>query len=107
MGSAAEVSKKKEELKEKEIKTEEKQKKPEKKRKKKPKVKRLTPNAIIKRIKFGETGVSCVVDSFGEDRPEVFSEEPCGVKCYAVANSNFSFVTRGKRTGAKNFSGYK
>src|SRR4030066_143683 len=46
-----------------------------KERKKKPKVKRLTPNAIIKRIKFGETGVSCVVDSFGEDGPEVFSEE--------------------------------
>jgi hypothetical protein len=46
-----------------------------KKRKKKPKVKKLTPNAIIKKIKFGETGVSCVVDSFGEDGPEVFSEE--------------------------------
>lgn len=47
----------------------------EKKRKKRPRVKKLTPNAIIKRIKFGETGVSCVVDSFGEDGPEVFSEE--------------------------------
>lgn len=46
-----------------------------KKKKKKPKVKKLTPNAIIKKIKFGETGVSCVVDSFGEDGPEVFSEE--------------------------------
>jgi len=49
--------------------------KPKRKKKKKPKVKQLTPNAIIKRIKFGETGVSCVVDSFGEDGPEVFSEE--------------------------------
>lgn len=48
---------------------------PEKKRKKKPRVKRLTPNAIIKRMKFGETGVSCVVDSFGEDGAEAFSEE--------------------------------
>jgi hypothetical protein len=48
---------------------------PEKKKKKKPKVKRLTPNAIIKRMKFGETGVSCVVDSFGEEGPEAFSEE--------------------------------
>lgn len=75
IGSAAEVSKKKEGLKEEEVKTEEKPKQLEKKRKKKPKVKRLTPNAIIKRIKFGETGVSCVVDSFGEDGPEVFSEE--------------------------------
>jgi hypothetical protein len=46
-----------------------------KKRKKKPRVKSLTPNAIIKKIKFGETGVSCVVDSFGEEGPEVFSEE--------------------------------
>ncbi|MGO9613731.1 MAG: ATP-binding protein [Dissulfurispiraceae bacterium] len=49
--------------------------KTKKKRKKKPIVKQLTPNAIIKRIKFGETGVSCVVDSFGEDGSEVFSEE--------------------------------
>ena len=74
MGRAAEISKKKEGPKEEEVKVE-KQKITEKKRKKKPKVKRLTPNAIIKRIKFGETGVSCVVDSFGEDGPEVFSEE--------------------------------
>jgi pyruvate-formate lyase-activating enzyme len=48
---------------------------PEKKRKKKPKVRRLTPNAIIKKMKFGETGVQCVVDSFGEDGAEAFSEE--------------------------------
>jgi hypothetical protein len=48
----------------------------EKKKKKiKPKVKRLTPNAIIRKIKFGQAGVSCVVDSFGEDGSEVFSEE--------------------------------
>jgi hypothetical protein len=47
----------------------------EKKRKKKPRVRRLTPNAIIKKMKFGETGVQCVVDSFGEDGPEAFSEE--------------------------------
>jgi hypothetical protein len=75
IGSAAEVSHKKEGLKDEEVKVEKKPKVPEKKRKKKPKVKRLTPNAIIKKIKFGETGVSCVVDSFGEDGPEVFSEE--------------------------------
>lgn len=74
IGNAAEVAKKKG-LKEGEVKAEEKPISPEKKKKKKPKVKRLTPNAIIKRIKFGETGVSCVVDSFGEDGPEVFSEE--------------------------------
>ncbi len=58
------------------VKTSEKPKEPEKKkRKKKPKVKMLTPNAIIKKIKFGDTGVSCVVDSFGEEGPEVFAED--------------------------------
>ena len=31
----------------------------------------LTPNAVIKRMRFGDYGVSCVVDSFGEDGPEV------------------------------------
>jgi len=33
------------------------------------------PNAVIKRMRFGEIGISCCVDSFGEDGPEVFSEE--------------------------------
>jgi hypothetical protein len=74
-GNAAEVSRKKEGPSEEEVKIKEDQKTPVKKKKKKPKVKRLTPNAIIKKIKFGETGVSCVVDSFGEDGSEVFSEE--------------------------------
>jgi len=74
-GNAAAMHKPHEGLKTEEVKVEEKPKKEVKKRKKKPRVKRLTPNAIIKRIKFGETGVSCVVDSFGEDGPEVFSEE--------------------------------
>ncbi|MBI5740609.1 MAG: ATP-binding protein [Nitrospirae bacterium] len=46
-----------------------------KKRKKKPKVKQLTPNAVIKRMKFGDIGVSICVDGFGEDGAEVFSEE--------------------------------
>ena len=75
IGDAAEVAGKKEGVTEQEVKTEEKPEMPVKKKKKKPKVKRLTPNAIIKKIKFGETGVSCVVDSFGEDGSEVFSEE--------------------------------
>ncbi len=48
---------------------------PEKKREKKPRVRRLTPNAIIKKMKFGETGVQCVVDSIGEEGAEAFSEE--------------------------------
>lgn len=38
-------------------------------------MRQLTPNAVVKKMKFGETGVSCVVDSFGEDSAEVFSEE--------------------------------
>jgi hypothetical protein len=76
IGNSAEISKQREEEQEVEVKQEEtSRKETPKKRKKKPKVKRLTPNAIIKKIKFGETGVSCVVDSFGEDGPEVFSEE--------------------------------
>jgi len=76
IGDAAEISREKEGIKEEELRVEEKPKAPEKKKKKKkPKVKMLTPNAIIKKIKFGETGVSCVVDSFGEEGPEVFSEE--------------------------------
>ena len=74
IGDSAQIPKQRAEEQEVEIKQEEKPLK-EKLKKKKPKVKRLTPNAIIKRIKFGETGVSCVVDSFGEDGPEVFSEE--------------------------------
>jgi hypothetical protein len=75
IGDAAEVAGKKGRDSEREVKMEEKPEIPVKKKKKKPKVKRLTPNAIIKKIKFGETGVSCVVDSFGEDGSEVFSEE--------------------------------
>jgi hypothetical protein len=43
-------------------------------RKKSPKVKRLTPNAIVQRMKFGETGVSICVDDFGENGPECFTE---------------------------------
>lgn len=46
-----------------------------KKRKKRPVVKKLTPNAVIKKMKFGQYGVSCVVDNFGEEGPEVFTEE--------------------------------
>ncbi|HTZ17588.1 MAG TPA: ATP-binding protein [Dissulfurispiraceae bacterium] len=49
--------------------------KEKKKRKKRPKVKLLTPNAAIKKIKFGQSGVSCCVDGFGEEGPEVFTEE--------------------------------
>jgi len=43
-------------------------------RKKSPKIKRLTPNAIVQRVKFGETGVSICVDDFGENGSECFTE---------------------------------
>jgi hypothetical protein len=43
-------------------------------RKKSPKVKRLTPNAVVQRMKFGEAGVSVCLDDFGEDGPECFTE---------------------------------
>jgi hypothetical protein len=47
---------------------------PKKTRKKSPKIKRLTPNAVVQRMKFGETGVSVCLDDFGEDGPECFTE---------------------------------
>ncbi len=47
---------------------------PKKIKKKSPKVKRLTPNAIVQRMKFGEIGVSVCVDDFGENGPECFTE---------------------------------
>jgi hypothetical protein len=47
---------------------------PKKTRKKSPRIKRLTPNAIVQRVKFGETGVSICVDDFGENGPECFTE---------------------------------
>ena len=41
---------------------------------KKPKVKRLTPDAVVRRLRVGHEGVSCCLDHFGEDGPECFSE---------------------------------
>jgi hypothetical protein len=48
---------------------------PQKKTKtKSAKIKRLTPNAVVQRMKFNETGVSICVDDFGENGPECFTE---------------------------------
>ncbi len=47
---------------------------PQKTRKKSPKVKRLTPNAVVQRMRFGQTGVSICVDDYGEDGAECFTE---------------------------------
>lgn len=39
-----------------------------------PSVKRLTPNAVVRRLKMGQEGISCCLDHFGEAGPECFSE---------------------------------
>jgi len=43
-------------------------------RKKTTKVKRLTPDAVVRRLKVGQAGISCCLDHFGEDGSECFSE---------------------------------
>jgi hypothetical protein len=43
-------------------------------RKKRPTVKRLTPDAVVRRLKMGQAGISCCLDHFGETGPESFSE---------------------------------
>lgn len=40
----------------------------------KPKANLLTPNAIVRKIKMGNTGVICCLDHFGTEGPESFSE---------------------------------
>lgn len=83
MGGAAAVSKKPSEKGETEVHPPESDEKgkeveasvPQKKvRAKSAKIKRLTPNAVVQRMKFGETGVSICVDDFGENGPECFTE---------------------------------
>jgi hypothetical protein len=83
MGGAGVVSKKQDQQEAKEVEPAEEgkaggetsQSLPEKKvRKRSPKVKRLTPNAVVQRMKFGEAGVSVCVDDFGEDGVECFTE---------------------------------
>jgi hypothetical protein len=40
----------------------------------KPKVKRLTPSAVVRKMKIGNLAVACCLDYFGEDGPECFTE---------------------------------
>lgn len=47
---------------------------PKKKKKHHPLVKRITPNAIVRRMKMGDSAVSVCLDFFGESGPECFSE---------------------------------
>lgn len=41
---------------------------------KKPTVRRLTPRAVIQKIKLGQMGITCCLDHFGADGPECFTE---------------------------------
>jgi len=47
---------------------------PKKKKRRHPLVKRITPNAIVRRMRMGESSVSVCLDFFGESGPECFSE---------------------------------
>ena len=42
--------------------------------KKEPIVRRLTPRAVIQKIKLGQMGITCCLDHFGADGPECFTE---------------------------------
>lgn len=56
------------------IKNKEKEKKARKKVKNKPKANLMTPNAIVRKIKIGNTGVIYCLDHFGTDGAESFTE---------------------------------
>ncbi len=47
---------------------------PKKTRKKTPTIKKLTPNAVVQRVKFGQSGVSVCIDDYGEQGSECFTE---------------------------------
>jgi hypothetical protein len=40
----------------------------------KPRIRRMSPNAVVRRVKMGESGLTCCVDAFGPDGPESFTE---------------------------------
>ena len=48
--------------------------KPKRKKRRHPLVKRITPNAIVRRMRLGADSVSVCLDFFGESGPECFSE---------------------------------
>jgi len=43
-------------------------------RKKRPSLRVATPNAVVRRLKFGEAGVTCCLDHLGEEGPECMTE---------------------------------
>jgi hypothetical protein len=44
------------------------------KKQKKPSLHIATPNAVVKRLKFGDAGVTCCLDHLGQDGPECMTE---------------------------------
>ncbi len=46
----------------------------ESKKERKPSLRIATPNAVVKRLKFGDAGVTCCLDHLGEDGPECMTE---------------------------------
>lgn len=44
------------------------------KKRSKPSLRIATPNAVVKRLKFGDAGVTCCLDHLGEDGPECMTE---------------------------------
>ncbi len=47
---------------------------PAPKRRRKPRVRRLTPDAVVERVRLGAAGVTCCLEHFGPDGPEAFHE---------------------------------
>ncbi|MBW2066977.1 MAG: ATP-binding protein [Deltaproteobacteria bacterium] len=43
-------------------------------KRKRPSLRIATPNAVVRRLKFGEAGVTCCLDHLGEDGPECMTE---------------------------------
>lgn len=63
------------------------------KRRRKPKIRKLTPDAVVKRVRLGEAGVTCCLDHFGPDGPEAFSE---GTSIY-INRDHPLYVRNGRR----------
>lgn len=43
-------------------------------KRRRPRLRRLSPDAVVHRVKMGEAGVTCALDHFGPDGVEAFSE---------------------------------
>lgn len=49
-------------------------KKPRKPRTERPHIRKLTPSAVVRKVKMGQIGVTCCIDHYGPEGPECFSE---------------------------------